>query len=265
MILIHNEKAVQTKMKNNDVEFDIRDGLLNNQRWVLFSIHFSEHSLKYEKVWNYEYGMTFDEVKAELKMRNLTNFSDTELESIIESLVKQKYPLLSMNESKEICTTLFFDKMFEGQVGIDYTQDFVLSSLFPNFLCNGGNGYSPHDITDVFEAINRYINDRQISDKEIHIILKNKSDKDLKVIVEAFVNHRINILGRLHRNRYDMFDSFSRILKFGIESDKKKPCRHLSIEEYEQLKNEQIERYGSIELLEEQRQLLETVTHSATK
>ena len=39
----------------------------------------------------------------------------------------------------------------------------------------------------------------EISDEKIHEILKDKSDYDLKIILEAFVNHRINILGRLNR------------------------------------------------------------------
>ena len=136
--------------------------------------------------------------------------------------------------------------MFEGQEGTDYTQDSVLASLFPNFLCNGGNGYSSHDISDVFEAINCYIKDREISDEKIHEILKDKSDYDLKIILEAFVNHRINILGRLNRIKYDLYDRLSRILKYGSKKEKERLGTHLSIEEYEQLKKEQIKKFASV-------------------
>ena len=259
MFWIYNKKQVSTKIINNKIEFDIRDGLSDKQRRILFAIYFLADSSKYEDVITYENGVNFDEIKNELKRNKLNNYSDNELEDIIKGFANQNYPLLSINENKEICITRIFDKMFEGQDGTDYTQDSVLSSLLPNFLCNGGNGYSPHDIADVFEAINRYINNREISDEEIHKILKDKSDKDLKNIVEAFVNHRINVLGRINRIEYDLYDEMFRILKFGSEEDEKKLGFHLSIEEYEQLKKEQTVKYGNInkELIEEQRQLLE--------
>ena len=215
MFWIYNKKTVSTKIRNNNIEFDIRDGLSENQRKVLFAIYFLNDSPKYEDV------MTYDEIKKELKSNKIYNYSDNELKEIINGFSKQKYPILSVNENKEICKTRVFDKMFEGQKGTDYTQDSVLSSLFPNYLCNGGNGYSPHDIADVCEAINRYVNNREISDEEIHDILKDNSDNDLKVIVEAFVNHRISVLGRINRFVYDSYEKNFRILKFGSEKDKK--------------------------------------------
>lgn len=259
MFWIYNKKTVSTKIRNNNIEFDIRDGLSENQRKVLFAIYFLKDSPKYEDVMTYEHGITFDEIKKELKSNKIYNYSDNELKEIINGFSKQKYPILSVNENKEICKTRVFDKMFEGQKGTDYTQDSVLSSLFPNYLCNGGNGYSPHDIADVYEAINRYVNNREISDEEIHNILKDNSDNDLKVIVEAFVNHRISVLGRINRFEYDSYEKNFRILKFGSEKDKKRLGAHLSIEEYEQLMKNQIEKFGNInkELIEEQRNLLE--------
>lgn len=259
MFWIYNKKTVSTKIRNNNIEFDIRDGLSENQRKVLFAFYFLKDSPKYEDVMTYEHGITFDEIKKELKSNKIYNYSDNELKEIINGFSKQKYPILSVNENKEICKTRVFDKMFEGQKGTDYTQDSVLSSLFPNYLCNGGNGYSPHDIADVCEAINRYVNNREISDEEIHNILKDNSDNDLKVIVEAFVNHRISVLGRINRFEYDLYEKTFRILKFGSEKDKKRLSAHLSIEEYEQLMKNQIEKFGNInkELIEEQRNLLE--------
>ncbi len=258
MFWIYNKKLVSTKIKNNKIDFDFRDGLSDKQRRILFAIYFLADSPKYEDVITYEDDMTFDEIKKELTKNKLDNFSDNELEYIIKGFLNQKYPLLSINKNQEICITRIFDKMFEDQEGTDYTQDSVLSSLFPNFLCNGGNGYSSHDIADVYEAIYKYINNREISDEEIHKILKDKSDKDLKIIIEAFVNHRINVLGRINRIKYDLYDQKFRILKFGSEEDERKMGIHLSIEEYEQLKKEQIVKYGNInkEVLEEQRQFL---------
>ena len=253
MFWIYNKKEVSTKIKKNKIEFDIRDGLSNKQRRVLFAIYFVDNSPKYEDVITYEHGFTFGEIKKELKRNKLSTFSDNELNDILNGFMNLKYPLLRINENKEICITRIFPNMFEGQEGTDYTQDSVLSSLFPNFLCNGGNGYSSHDISDVFEAINCYINDREISDEKIHEILKDKSDYDLKIILEAFVNHRINILGRLNRIKYDLYDSLSRILKYGSKKEKESLGPLLSIEEYEQLKKEQIKKFGNIdkELIEE--------------
>lgn len=259
MFWIYNKKTVSTIIRNNKIEFDIRDGLSENQRRILFAIYFINDSPKYEEVMTYENGITFEEIKKELKRNKINNCSDNDLKEIINEFANQKYPLLSINKNKEICKTRIFDKMFEGQNGTDYTQDSVLSSLFPNYLCNGGNGYSPHDITDVYEAINRYVNNREISNEEIHKILKDKSDNDLKVIVEAFVNHRISVLGRINRLEYDLYERMFKILRFGSEKDKKRLGAHLSIEEYEQLMKNQIVKFENInkELIEEQRNLLE--------
>ncbi len=253
MFWIYNKKAVSAKIRKNKIEFDIRDGLSDKQRRVLVAIYFLDKSPKYEDVMTFEHGFTFGEIKKELKRNKLSTFSDNELNDILNGFMKQKYPLLRINESKEICITQIFHKMFEGQEGTDYTQDSVLSSLFPNFLCNGGNGYSSHDISDVFEAIKCYINDREISDEKIHEILKDKSDYDLKIILEAFVNHRINILRRLNRIIYDLYDRQSRILKYGSEKEKESVNTLISIEEYEQLKKEQIKKIENIdkELIEE--------------
>jgi hypothetical protein len=75
----------------------------------------------------------------------------------------------------------------------------------------------------------------------------------LKIILEAFVNHRINILGRLNRIKYDLYDRLSRILKYGSKKEKESLGPLLSIEYYEQLKKEQIKKFGNIdkELIEE--------------
>ena len=113
MFWIYNKKTVSTKIRNNNIEFDIRDGLSENQRKVLFAIYFLNDSLKYEDVMTYENGITFDEIKKELKSNKIYNYSDNELKEIINGFSKQKYPILSVNENKEICITRVFDKMFE--------------------------------------------------------------------------------------------------------------------------------------------------------
>ena len=102
MFWIYNKKTVSTKIRNNNIEFDIRDGLSENQRKVLFAIYFLNDSPKYEDVMTYENGITFDEIKKELKSNKIYNYSDNELKEIINGFSKQKYPILSVNENKEI-------------------------------------------------------------------------------------------------------------------------------------------------------------------
>lgn len=227
MFWIYNKKLESTKIRNNKIEFDIRDGLSELQRTVLFAVYFVQDSPKYEDTLMYEDGLTFEELLKELKSNKVKKYTDAEIKNTVLELSKLKYPLLSINEKHEICLTRIFDKLFEGQGGTDYTHDSVLSSVFPNLLCNGGGGYYPHEIKNVFTAIENFIGNRNISDKEIHKILEDDSEKDLKKIVEAFVNHRINVLGRLNRIEYDRFDKLARILKFGTEKEKKKLGRCL--------------------------------------
>ncbi|EID84029.1 hypothetical protein MSI_25360 [Treponema sp. JC4] len=235
MFWIYDKKTESTKIKKNKTEFDIRDGLSSIQRTVLYAIYFLSESLKYEDIMLYEKGIPFDEIKRELKKNKFTAYSDEEVKNTIKSLTELKYPLLAVNQNREICITRVFDKMFEGQAGVDYSSDFILSSLFPNMLCNGGCGYSEHDINDVFQVISAFIKNRDITDDELHKILKDNSDKNLKILVEAFVNHRINVLGRLNRKKYDLYQKQIEILTNGSEKQKRKLGTHLSIEEYKNL------------------------------
>lgn len=249
------KESLNSKIKHNKIEFDIRDGLSTTQRIILQMIRYLCDE-DYDG-WHYEEGFSAEQILKEIKTNRLNKMvSPEKFNAEIEKLCNFKYPLLAINEKNEICIRRVFDKMFEGQDGTDYCSDFVLSSLFPNFLCNGGIGYSSHDIKDVVEAVEAFVKNRNISDSEIHEILKDETDKDLKKLVEEFVNHRINVLGRLNRIKYDMFDKSVRILKYGTEKQKQRI--QFDIDYYENLKNEQIEAYGKIndQLIAEQRELL---------
>ncbi len=259
MFWIYDKKTESTKIKINKTEFDIRDGLSSIQRTVLYAIYFLSESLKYEDTSLYERGVLFDEIKKEMTKDKFSYYSDEELKNAIKSLTELKYPLLAVNQNQEICITRVFDKMFEGQAGVDYSSDFILSSLFPNMLCNGGCGYSEYDINDVFQALTAFIKNRDISDDELHKILKDNSDKDLKILIEAFVNHRINVLGRLNRKEFDLYQKQIEILKNGSEKQKRKLGAHLSIEEYKNLQKKLMSDFGNIDknVIEEQKLLLE--------
>ncbi len=259
MFWIYNKKTESTKIKSNKIEFDIRDGLSSIQRTVLYAIYFLSDSLKYEDIILYEKGIPFNEIKKEVKKIHFSAYSDEELKNAIKSLTELKYPLLAINQNQEICITRVFDKMFEGQAGVDYSSDFILSSLFPNMLCNGGCGYSEHDINDVFQAITAFIQNRNITDNELHKILKDNSDKDIKILIEAFVNHRINVLGRFNREKYDLYQKVIGILENGSEKQKRKIGVQLSIEEYKNLQRKLMSDFGNIDkiVIREQKMLLE--------
>lgn len=259
MFWIYNKKTKSTIIKSNKTEFDIRDGVSSIQRTVLFAIYFFSDSLKYEDIMLYEKGISFDEIKREMRKDKFTTYSDGDLKNAIKSLTELKYPLLAINPNQEICITRVFDKMFEGQVGVDYCSDFILSSLFPNMLCNGGCGYTEHDINNVSLAITAFIKNRDITDDELHQILKDNSDKDLRILVEAFVNHRINVLGRLNRKEYDLYQKLIGILEKGSERQKRNLGAHLSIEEYKNLQRNLMADFGNIDkiVIEEQKLLLE--------
>lgn len=259
MFWIYNKKTESTKIKNTKTEFDIRDGLSLVQRTVLYAILSLSKSLRYEDVMLYKKGIPFYEIKKEVKKNNFSTYSDEELKNVIKSLTEFKYPLLSINTNQEICITRVFDKMFEGQAGVDYCSDFILSSLFPNMLCNGGYNYPGHDINDVFLAITAFIQNRNITDNELHKILKDNSDKDIKILIEAFVNHRINVLGRFNREKYDLYQKVIGILENGSEKQKRKLGEHLSIEEYKNLQKKLMSDFGNIDktVIEEQKLLLE--------
>lgn len=245
MFWIYDKKIESTKIRDNKIDFDIRDGLSNIQRAVLFAIYDIIQYDKYDD-WGYEKGGKLNEIKARLKQLKLAIFPDKKLKEAVQNLCQTKYPILTINTRDEICITRIFDKMFEGQNGADYTVDFVLSSCFPNFLCNGGMGYAPHELKNVIAAISAFVENREISDEQIHKILNDDSDKDLKKIVEAFVNHRIAVFGCLNRIEYDRWDNLSRILQYGSKEEKARiePC--LSVEEYEKLKSQEIEKLGNI-------------------
>ena len=259
MFWIYNKKTESTKIKSNKIEFDIRDGLSSIQRTVLHAIYFLSESLKYEDTKLYKEGVLFDGIKKEMTKEKFSYYSDEELKNAIKSLTELKYPLLAINQNQEICITRVFDKIFEGHAGVDYSSDFILSSLFPNMLCNGGCGYSEHDINDVFLAISEFIKNRKITDGELHKILKDNSDKDLKILVEAFVNHRINVLGRLNRKEFDLYQERIEILTHGSEKQKKELGEHLSIEDYKNLQRKLMSDFGNIDkiVLREQKLLLE--------
>lgn len=244
MFWIYNKKIESTKIKNSKTGFDIRDGLDANQRTILLAIKFLCDD--YYDCIPYEHGFSIEQIKNELKLNKLT---DETLAKTVQELTLLKYPLLALNSRQEICITRFFDKMFEGQNGTDCSPDFILASAFPNFICNGGQGYLPHDISDAINAIRAFIQNRNIPDEEIHKILKDDSDKDLKKIVEAFANHRISILGRLNRIEYDRYDTLSRILKSGSPKEIQKLGATLPLEKYEELKKELIAKYGNINQL----------------
>ena len=257
MFWIYDKKIESTKIKNNKIEFDIRDGLSTPQRTILQVIKYLCDE-DYDRL-HWKEGFQIEQIKQELKSNKLhKTISETELAETIRLLCSLKYPLLSINNN-EICVTCIFYKMFEGQEGTDYCLDFVLSSVFPNLLCNGGNGYMPHDIKNVVQTIESFIEDRTISDSEIHKILEDETSNDLRKLVAAFVNHRINVLGRMNRIQYDMFDKSVRILKYGPEKEKQKI--QFDVDYYENLKNEVLESYGNINktLIEEQKSLLEEV------
>lgn len=259
MFWIYNKKTKSTIIKSNKTEFDIRDGLSLVQRIVLYTLYALSKSLRYEDTMLYEKGIPFDEIKKEVTKDKFSSYSDEELNAAIKAMTNFRYPLLAINQNQEICITRVFDKMFEGQGGVDYCSDFVLSSLFPNMLCNGGCGYSEHDINDVFQAITAFIQNRNITDNELHKILKDNSDKDLKILVEAFVNHRINVLGRLNRKKYDLYQKLIGILENGSERQKRNLGAHLSIEEYKNLQRNLMADFGNIDkiVIEEQKLLLE--------
>ena len=110
MFWIYNKKTVSTKIRNNNIEFDIRDGLSENQRKVLFAIYFLNDSPKYEDVMTYENGITFDEIKKELKSNKIYNYSDNELKEIINGFSKHGsssenkiwWTILSLNGAAKI-------------------------------------------------------------------------------------------------------------------------------------------------------------------
>ena len=228
------------KDKNYKIDFDIRDGLDAKQRSILLAVKFL-CDYDYDRI-HYEDGFSIEQIKKSLKANKLDSFSDKEIDDATKEMAELKYPLLSINPRQEICITRFFNNMFEGQAGTDYTTDSVLASAFPNLICNGGQGYLPHDIDDAINAVCAFAENRAIIDTEIHKILKDDTDKDLKKIVEAFANHRINVLGRLNRLEYDRFDNLSQTLKYSSPKEIQKLGAHLSIEEYEELKKELVEK-----------------------
>ena len=259
MFWIYDKKIESTKIKNNKLEFDIRDGLTTTQRTILQVIKYlcDENYNRF----TFTEGLQINQIKKELKANKLhKTISEANLEENIKILCNSKYPILSINSKNEICVTYIFYKMFEGQDGTDYCSDFVLSSVFPNLLCNGENGYMPHDIKNVVKVIERFIENKAISDSEIHSILADDSSNDLKKLVEAFANHRINVLGRANRIQYELFDKSVRIFKYGTEKEKQKV--HFDVSYYENLKNEVLESYSNISkvLIEEQKELLEDDT-----
>lgn len=245
MFWLYDKKTESTKIRNNKIDFDIRDGLSNIQRAILFSIYDIITYDKYDD-WVYENGLTPHEIKSRLKHLKLFFCFDENILEAVKNLSQTKYPILAINSKKEICITKIFDEMFNGQEGADYTFDFILSSCFPNLLCNGGIGYVPHELKNVVEAISAFVENREISDEQIHKILNDDSDKDLKKIVEAFVNHRIAVFGCLNRIEYDRWDNLSRILQYGSKEEKARIKSCLSVEEYEKLKCQQIEKLGNI-------------------
>lgn len=212
MFWLYDKKIESTKIRDNKIDFDIRDGLSNIQRAVLFAIYDIITYDKYDD-WVYENGLTPHEIKSRLKHLKLFFCSGEQIQEAVQNLSQTKYPILAINSKKEICITKIFDEMFNGQEGADYTFDFILSSCFPNLLCNGGIGYVPHE---------------------------------LKNVVEAFVNHRIAVFGCLNRIEYDRWDNLSRILQYGSKEEKARIKSCLSVEEYEKLKCQQIEKLGNI-------------------